>query len=426
MAKKIKIAVIGYGDRGSRYSEYVVKNADKAEIVAVVDLQEYRLQQASEKLGVKKENLFTSFNDFISANIECDLVINSTMDQVHYETTMALLDKGYNVLLEKPVTAKKEELLNIQKKTKEKGVNLFVCHVMRYAPFFVKVKEIINSGKIGEIIAMEMNEHVSIHHFLCSYVRGRWHSEEECGSGLLLAKSCHDTDIMCWLNNFAQPDKVSSFGTRANFIPEKAPKGSAERCLDCKYVDECTYSAKLAHLKCEDMGFVVWSGIGKPLDQITEEEKIEYLKTSIFGKCAYKIDTTLVDRQVVTVMFKNGAIGTLNLIGGSTKGGRTIHITGTKGEIQGYWESSKFILRIYDGINSRFEEQEIDVSDLIDSGHMGGDFGIMRDIINYLAGDKSSISITDIDDSINGHLCVYAAEESRKTGRIISIDNLRR
>jgi hypothetical protein len=125
-------------------------------------------------------------------------------------------------------------------------------------------------------------------------------------------------------------------------------------------------------------------------------------------------------------MFKNGSIGTLNMLGGTTKGGRTVHITGTKGEIQGYWESNVFTLRVYDGVNQRFTEQEFDVSEQVKTGHMGGDDCIMRDVIKFLNNDFSSFSITNIEDSINGHLCVYGAEESRKSGRIISIDDLRR
>jgi predicted dehydrogenase len=257
-------------------------------------------------------------------------------------------------------------------------------------------------------------------------VRGRWHNEEECGSGLLLAKSCHDLDLMCWLNNITEPDKISSFGARAHFVPEKAPKDSAERCFDCKYLETCPYSAKTAHLNLADAANVTWAGIGKPIKDITVQDKIDYLNTSIFGQCAYKIESTLVDRQVVSVMFKNGSIGTLNMLGGTTKGGRTVHITGTKGEIQGYWESNVFTLRVYDGVNQRFTEQEFDVSEQVKTGHMGGDDCIMRDVIKFLNNDFSSFSITNIEDSINGHLCVYGAEESRKSGRIISIDDLRR
>ena len=95
MAKKIKVAVIGYGDRGSIYANYAYTNSDEAEIVAVVDVLEYRLNSAAEKFGVPKQNLFTSIDDFINAKMDCDLVVNATMDQLHYQTAVTLIENGY-------------------------------------------------------------------------------------------------------------------------------------------------------------------------------------------------------------------------------------------------------------------------------------------------------------------------------------------
>ena len=68
---------------------------------------------------------------------------------------------------------------------------------------------------------MEMNEHVCLQHYSSAYLRGKWNNEAKCGSGLILAKSCHDLDIMCWLNNSSNPKSVSSFGGSKLFVPEK-------------------------------------------------------------------------------------------------------------------------------------------------------------------------------------------------------------
>ncbi|MBQ8374348.1 MAG: Gfo/Idh/MocA family oxidoreductase [Clostridia bacterium] len=421
--RKIKIAVVGYGNRGGVYASYALSRPEEAEICAVVDCLEFKLKEAGALFGLPEDRLFLSLDEFLKANVECDIVVNATMDQMHYETAMAILEKGYNMLLEKPITADKNELLAIEKKAKEKGVYLFVCHVMRYSPYFVEIKRLINKGVIGEIFALEMNEHVSAGHFVNSYVRGRWHSEAECGSSFLLAKCCHDLDLMCWLNNKSEPKAVSSFGSRGYFKPEFAPEDSAEYCYDCPRLHTCMYSAKLMHLDNDSAPYVTWEGIKKPLDEITKEEKIAYLKTSIFGQCVYKIDTDLVDRQCVSVNFANGSVGTLNMIGGTTRGGRNIHITGSKGEIEGYWESSEFVLRIYNANLQEYAEKRISVKDkLTNTGHMGSDFEIMKSIVAYLNGDRESVSITSIDDSINGHLCVYAADESRKEGRIVFLE----
>lgn len=417
----ITAAVIGYGNRGSIYAGYALNHPDDFKIVAIVDKIDYRLVEAGKLFNLRSDRLFTNIDDFLAVNIKCDIVINATMDAEHYETAVKIVNAGYNLLLEKPITAKASELLDIEKRVKEKGVKMFVCHVMRYSPYYSEIKKIINKGVIGEIFNIEMNEHVSIGHFLNSYVRGRWHNEKECGSGFLLAKCCHDLDLMCWLNNTIEPIEVSSFGARSYFIRNKAPLDSAEYCYQCKYLESCPYSAKLAHLLCDDAPYVTWEGIKKPLDEITYQEKEQYLQNSIFGRCAYKIETDLVDKQCVSVNFENGSFGSLNMIGGTTRGGRSIHIVGSKGEIQGYWESSKFVLRIYDAKLQGFTEKEFDVSKDVHSGHMGSDDRIIRDLVAYLNGDESSLSITKIEDSINGHLCVYAAEISRKEHRVVDL-----
>lgn len=424
--RKIKAAVVGYGNRGGVYASYALKHPDQLEIVSVVDVLDFKREEASKTFNIPQNMCFETLEDFINAKVECDIVINATMDNLHYKTAMVLIDAGYNILLEKPITADVNELLDIEKAAKEKGVLLFVCHVMRYSPYYSEIKNLINKGVIGDIFAMEMNEHVSVGHYTNSYIRGRWRSEEVCGSGFLLAKCCHDLDLMCWLNNVTEPIEVSSFGSRGYFIKENAPKDSAEMCYDCPHLDDCMFSAKLLHLQSDSAPYVTWEGLNKPLDQITREEKIEYLKTSIFGQCVYKIPNDIVDRQCVSVNFGNGSIGTLNMIGGTTRGGRNVHITGSLGEIEGYWESSEFTLRIYNAKLQEYAEKKISVKDAVTSGHMGSDYQIMKQLVAYFNGDRSSVSMTKIEDSINGHLCVFAAENSRKNGRIVKIDEYRK
>lgn len=350
------------------------------------------------------------------------------MDSAHYETAIKLIDAGYNQLLEKPIVNNEKELLEIQKKAEEKGVSLLICHVLRYTPFYRSVKEIINSGKIGKIMTLEMNEHVGTIHFADSFIRGKWANEKECGSGLLLQKCCHDMDLMCWLNGTSKPCNVSSFGSRSIFTDENAPEGATEFCYQCPHNNTCLYDAKKIHLECDYFYFQTWRGIHKPLEEITIEEKSQYLKESDYGRCVYKLKRDLLDRQTVSVQFENGSIGTLTVVGGSCFAGRDIHIVGTKGEIKGRLEDNKFIFyeNIHDGQKYETEKHIIDLSSEIgdNSRHSNGDECLVHDYLRFLNGDKSSISITSINDSIFGHLCVYAAEDSRKTGKICKIDNL--
>lgn len=426
--KKVKIAVVGAGNRGCVYCDYVFDEPNEVEIVAVVDVRELARKEAGERYNIPQGRQFASLDDFLAANIQCDLVINATMDEMHYETAKKIMQGGYNLLQEKPIVPNKEQLLELRDIAEKNHLKVNVCHVLRYTPFYKKIKEIINEGIIGTIISLEMNEHVEIAHFVDSFIRGKWNSEKKCGSGFLLAKSCHDMDLLCWLNNQTVPKNVTSVGSRSLFIKENAPKGATKFCYQCPYNDTCLYSAQKIHLEMDPRPFQTWLDMNKPLDQITKEEKAEWLKMSDYGLCAYDSGGDINDRQVVTVEFENGSVGTFTMLGGACKAGRNIHICGTKGEIEGNLESGKFILRTFDRSEGKFEyvDYEIDVNKDVKisvkyGGHSGGDYAIMNETVRYLNGDNSSISITKIDDSINGHLLVYAAEESVKSGMKVRV-----
>ena len=340
------------------------------------------------------------------------------------------------MLLEKPITANSVELKKIQWLANERGLKVIVCHVLRYTRFYSRIKEIVASGEIGKVISIEMNEHIWHGHFINAYVRGKWRREEECGSGLLLAKCCHDTDLMCWLNSDTTPKYISSFGSRSQYIPENAPEGSTEYCYDCPKKDECLFNAYDFELKKDFCPQYTWAGLNKPLSEIKEEEKKEFLRKDVYGKCVYKTDMDIVDRQSVSVEFEDGSIATLNMIGGTTLAGRHIHIVGNRGEIDGYIEENKFVLTKY--FNCEKEEDLKENSIVYDldkeyalkdvnqsiSGHYGGDYFIMRDLLALLRGESSSLSTTDINDSVNGHIICYAAEKSRKEKRIVPFNEI--
>ncbi len=426
--RQIKAVVVGYGNRGQVYADYSLQSSDNFKIVGVVDINPQKLKEAKERYGLPDEALFESLDEFLKTKTHCDFVINATMDNEHYQTSIKLLQAKYDLLLEKPVTAVPNELLSLEKTAKENGCRIFVCHVLRYTPFYHKVKELIADGKIGRITSLEMNEHVSIAHYLNSYDRGKWNNEKKCGSPILLAKTCHDTDLMCWLNNDSEPLSVASFGKRAYFCSENAPKGSTEYCFDCPLERQCAFSAIRVHLDWDPMPFLVWADLNKPLDKITREEKIAHLKTSQYGKCAFKTDGDVIDRQNVIVEFKNGSIGSLNLICGTSKAERYLHIVGEKGEIEGKLSEDKLALREYclHDQYCDYKETIIDVSQQVINnakfgGHFGGDYAIMQTLVQYYNGDDSSLSLTSIDDSVNGHLCVYGAEISRKENRIVNL-----
>ena len=427
--KKLCAVLVGAGNRGCTYADYSLQEPGELEIAAIIEPNAMRRRQAGERYGICECNRFADIDEFLSAKIPCDFVINATMDELHYETAKKIMQADYDMLLEKPIVNNETELLDLQKIACENKVKVNICHVLRYTPFYKKIKTIIDSGVIGKIMTMELNEHVWIAHFLDSFVRGKWNSVEKCGSGFLLQKSCHDIDLICWLNNQTVPQRVFSFGSRSQFIPQNAPNGATEFCYQCPHNDVCLYSAQKVHLEFDPMPFQTWMGMGKPIEEITKAEKAEYLKHSDYGRCAYNSGGDINDRQCVNIEFANGSTASFTMVGGTSKAGRSIHICGTQGEIEGYMESGEFFLRTMDRSegNFRYVEEVINVSQEIHSsdnygGHGGGDYAIMYELVRYFNGDTSSVSITSIDDSVNGHKVVYAAELSAQTGMCIEIN----
>ena len=423
--KQIKAVVIGYGDRGSIYSSYSLIEPTLFKIVGVVDKNPYRLEMAKKNLSLNDNELFTDLDDFLATHIDVDLYINATMDEIHYEILKKIITTGKSILTEKPIVNNKVQLLELEQLANRYHTQVFVGHVLRYTAFYKRIKKLILAGEIGEIRSIEMAEHVGSAHFAGSYIRGRWKSEKECGSTTLLAKSCHDIDIMCWLNNNTEPEEVSSFGGRFYFLEENAPKGATEFCYNCPHEKNCYYSAiKMyvdADFSCEQTFLV------KDREKLTREERIEFLKHDNFGRCVYKMPgADMVDRQAVIIKFKNNSIGSFTLVGAAPEAGRTISIVGTNGEIKGIAEQGIIHLK-KDVFSSTIPHDEvIDINNELFSGqylsgHNGGDYAIMKSVIEFLNGKKDMVTITKLSDSINGHLCVYAADESRISNKIITI-----
>lgn len=422
--KPAKVVIVGNGDRANCYCQYAVTNPEELQVTAIVDPNERKLQEGKEKYGVSEHRLFKSVEKFLAYEEEngksVDGVVVATMDELHYQTAIPFLKKGYDMLLEKPIVNNEKQLLEIRDVAKENGCLLMICHVLRYTPFFRHVKEILLRGEIGEIVHIETSENVGVAHSSNSYIRGKWNSKEKCGSSMLLAKCCHDLDLLCWLNNTTVPVAVSSFGGRDFLTPNKAPKDAGTRCLtDCPHVDTCEYSAKSIYVLNDKFPYYSWDCIDKHYKDITQEEKVESLKSfNPHGICAYKTGSDIVDHQAVIVRFDNGSTASHSMLQGAVLPCRRMRIMGTKGEIEGSIDSSKFVVRTYDFEKAWYNERTIDVTEevLRTDHHAGGDIGIIKDFINMLRGGELSVSCTKIDDSINSHLCVFKADESMESG----------
>ena len=413
--KPLKTIIVGGGHRSLTYAQLAEIESDKMQIVGVADPDENRRKSIAKRFGIPEDKCFRTAEELAEAPKFADAVINGTMDHVHIETTIPLLRAGYDVLLEKPFAVNEDEARELVKVATECNRKVMVCFVLRYAPFYRKIKDIILSGEIGRIVSIQTNEYVSYHHMSTSHVRGKWNNSDKCHSSMLLAKCCHDLDIMMWLMGETKPAYISSFGNNMQFVRENAPENSGTRCLvDCPYVDNCLYSAKRIYIDHPDRwSFYVWDAL-ENIENPTIEDKIELLKTSPYGVCAFKSDNNVVDHQSVSVLFENGATGIHNMVGGTSYGTRTIFISGTKGVINGDFEKGEFTVSLIDP-SPDYEHKDTTYDLKVgDDTHGGGDLDLVRDFVAYCRNESPSVSCTDINDSLSGHLAVFLADRSRE------------
>jgi predicted dehydrogenase len=418
MNKKVTFAVIGAGSRGLySYSPYVTKYPDKAQIVAVADPRQFNRDQMASQFDIEQGNVFKDWKELLAAPKLADAVMITVQDELHKEVAIAAANKGYDILLEKPMATTALECVEICEAVKNNGVKLCVCHVLRYAPFFVKIKEIIDSGLIGDIATIQHAEGVGWWHQAHSYVRGNWRNEK-LSSFMLLAKSCHDIDIINWWIG-KKCKSVASFGHLKHFTPENKPQGSADRCVNCTLADSgCAYSAKKLYKGFFDKGHYDWP-VNVLISDFTKEALDEALETGPYGRCVYCCDNDVVDNQVVIMDFEDGVTANFTMTA-FTPGGRQTKIMGT----EGYLEGDEKTLRVFSFKTEKWQEFDFTTSGgNVSDGHGGGDFGLMSSFVGSMSsGDQSGIR-TGAEETLLSHLMTFAAEKARLENSVIVIDD---
>ena len=425
-ARPVTAVIVGAGHRAVTYAAYSKHRPDRLRIVGVADPSESRRRRAAERFGVPEASRFASVEELAARPRFADAAINGTMDHLHVPTSVPLLDAGYHLLLEKPFATGRDEMRVLVDAAARSGAHVMVCHVLRYTPFYRAIKERVAAGVIGDVVSVQTVEHVSYHHMAVGFVRGKWRRRAETGSSMLLAKCCHDLDLITWLKAGASPVAVSSFGSRSYFRAENAPPGAGDRCLvDCAIEPGCLYSARKHYLDHPDRwAFYVWAGL-EGVDSPTDEDRLALLKTSDYGRCVWRMDNDVVDRQAVAMEFDDGTTATHNMIGGAARPLRSIHLVGTTGEIQGVFEEQSFVVRRIEP-GTEYTEERVDTAVSGDmqgafGGHGGGDLRLVEDFVSLVRGEPRSISCTSLDDSIASHAVGFAADAAMEQRRVVEL-----
>ena len=425
MSKKIRVAIAGLGSRGKdTYAKCAHLFPEEMEIVAIADIDPAKVQEAKEEYNVPEEMCFESAEKMLEQDKLADVMFICTMDRQHYGHAVPALKKGYDLLLEKPISPDLNECKEIAELASSLGRQVVVCHVLRYTPFYQKLKDLLVNGAVGDIVSIQAIENVGYWHQAHSFVRGNWRNKET-SSPMILQKSCHDMDILLWLAGKACKS-VSSFGALRLFREDKAPAGAGMRCLECdpETKAKCAFDAEKIYLTNKRTGILA-GNTGWPCDVLalspTEEKIRKAIAEGPYGRCVFHCDNNVVDHQVVTMELEDDTTIDFTMCAFTNRGSRHIRIMGTEGEIMGDM-SAKTISVLRWGE----EEELIDVSKLSEdfSGHGGGDNRLVKDILDLASGNVTGrTALTSIEKSTESHFVALAAEESRvRGGEVIRLE----
>jgi predicted dehydrogenase len=421
--KTVTAAVVGSGARGTTYAGYALDNPDLLNIVAVADPNKVRQAQAMKEHNLTADCVYNDWQALYALGTRiADVVIIATQDQDHKDTAIKLASLGYHILLEKPMAVTPEDCEAIAEACDKADVLLMVCHVLRYLPANKRIKELIDSGAIGKVMVIQHTGPVGVYHFPHSYVRGDWR-REDTSSFSLMTKCCHDIDLIrSWAG--AECTSVSAMGKLVHFRAENQPEGAADRCLQCAYVDTCTFSAKNIYVKRFLEGRK-WPASKIVTGDVLDIESIyQALETTRYGKCVYKCDNDVADNQVVTMTFANDVLGVFTMIACTKKlCDRETRISGTDGEL-----ICMDGLTLIHNNHKTGETRQIPLAVVPPESrlqnHTGADHFLMEAFVKQVAAriaGSTEKSDTNAKDALASHLLVFAAEHARKTETTIKI-----
>lgn len=412
----VRIAVVGAGNRGQAYAAWVSEHPEAARIVAVAEPDADRRARFATSHGLGPAAQFTDWVQLLERRDLADAVLVATQDSQHVAPAVAFAERGWDLLLEKPIAPTLAECEQVADAARRGGGIVGVCHVLLYTPLTRAIRELRTAGRIGQVASIQHLEPLGYWHQAHSFVRGAWRREDHA-TFMLLAKSCHDID---WLQHVVGRSirRVSSFGGLFHFTPANAPSGAAARCVDCTLVERCEYSAVRIYGDRLAAGNTGWP-VSVVTAEATPDALAEALRTGPYGRCVYHCDNDVVDHQVVSFEFDGGATGVFTMTGFTDYGYRRTRIFGTHGELA---TDGRFI-DVFGFDGDRRERIDITAAGNASAGggHGGGDAGLMAAFTQAVATRDTSGLYSGIEASLASHRAVFAAEQARRESRVVSV-----
>jgi predicted dehydrogenase len=406
----VTFVLVGAGLRGCTYARHAV-DSGAGRVVAVAEPDPARRAAFAQRYDLPPERVFDSWAALVAAGRLARAAIVATPDVLHEDPAVALAGLGYHLLLEKPMAPTEAAATRIAEAVERAGVLAAVCHVLRYTPYTRAVREVVASGRLGQLVSVRHLEPVGWWHQAHSFVRGNWRRLD--GSGpMLLTKSCHDLDWLAYVIG-AAPARVTSFGGLPHFHAGNRPALATDRCLDCPIEAKCPYSAVRLYLGCVgDPEREAWPLAAVTADA-TEAGVRAALRSGPYGRCVYDCDNDVVDHQVVAMQYPDGLTATFTMTAFTQMGRRQTQLFGSHGSLDGDGR----VLRITD-----FHTGDTEVIDTGDAtGHDGGDAGLIGAFLAGVAAGDPALLVSDLPSSLASHRAVWAAERARLSGEIVHL-----
>lgn len=408
---KVKVAVIGAGVRGTyAYAPYILEKSDLCEIVAVAETKKGRRDLFSQIYNLKEEFVFESAEKFFEYENIADAVIITTNDDRHYNYAKSALEKGYHVLLEKPMANSLDGLVHLEELSEKYNDKiLMTCYVLRYTQFFNKLKEIIDSKELGELVSIQHNENIGYWHFAHSYVRGNWRNSSDT-SPIILTEGCHDMDILLYLTG-SKCRKIASFGKLKHFNSDSFKLTMSENCYRCSEEEDCPYSCKKIYL--ENTRLLNNAVHINP----TKENLDNILKEGPYGRCVYRCDNNVIDNMVNIIEFENDVTATFNLSAFTKECNRTIKLMFTNGEVGGSFKDNEIRIK-------KFGQEEEELINIYSNNlsYNEGNINLIKNFIKLVSEDNINQDKNNIKEAIESHVMAFAAEYSRVSEEVVYID----
>ncbi|MFC2126103.1 Gfo/Idh/MocA family protein [Bacteroidota bacterium] len=410
--KPLTAIILGAGGRGHVYAAYAEKYPDELNIIGVAEPIPFRRERIAERFKINRKYQWVTWEHALDIPKFADVAIITMPDHLHYRPALQAMEVGYDLLLEKAMAQTWQQCVDIYKQSKKHDRIVAICHVLRYTSYFRKMKEVIESGVLGDIVSVQHLEPVEHIHMSHSFVRGNWRNSKE-STPMIISKSCHDTDILRWVIG-KSCKRVTSFGSLKHFREDAAPTGSTARCSDgCAAESSCPYSALRIYLENKTW---LWH-LAIPDNE--DGTILQALKNGPYGKCVYRSDNDVVDHQVMNMEFDEEITVAFSMEALTSYGGRRTRIFGTKGDLAGDMNE----LVISDFLSGKEEKWDASKHIEFKSAHGGGDHGLVHDFIQAVIQHDESLLTSNIEASMESHLMGFMAEESRlNNGEVLAVN----